>query len=371
LSVSSANYLPALIDRARVINVNIEDWSVDCVSEYGNKRFLDVQVMSPYLHYMNGEGIYVMPEVGAMCWICKPSDGAFSQAFVLGFGAPHDDESANYRCGRQTLNPGDMMLRTRDENFIILRRGGVIQIGATPLTQRMFIPINNIIHDFCENYYLDTLGGTLEWTTQRPEKSGDGNAMTKFWLKAKMKANEPQYVAELIVGSQKDKDPRVLELIVRESGADGAALKVGLQITNEGNVIWDVKKDWTITCEENWSLTTNKGDVKVASGNNITSTAKKDFSVDAKSNVKVNAGINADFVAKATATIEGKMIKLGSGASTEPAVLGQSLIKFLTTLISQISAISQTVPSAPTTATSIASLSGQLATLVSTKVFVE
>src|SRR5574337_1687504 len=120
--VPSRGYKPAVIEKGRIVNVNIKDWSVDVAGEYANKIFLDVQVASPYLHYANGEGIYVMPEVGAMCWICIPSTGHMAPAFVLGFMAPIDERKgddgqipANFRAGRQNLNPGDIMMRTRDE----------------------------------------------------------------------------------------------------------------------------------------------------------------------------------------------------------------------------------------------------------------
>lgn len=370
MAISSANYVPALVERGRVINVNIQDWTVDCVSEYANKRFLDIQMMAPYFHYMNGEGIYAMPEVGAMCWICKPSDGSFSQAFLLGFGAPHDDDNINYRCGRQSLNPGDIMLRTRDENFIVLRRGGVIQIGATPLTQRMYIPIKNIIHDFCENYQLDTLGGTLEWVAERTDQTTDGAAPTKFWLKAKMTANEPQYVAELIVGTQGKDDPRVLELIVRDSGAKDAKLMVNLQITKEGDVLWNVKKNWELVVEENYSLTTSKGDISMDSAKKFMAKSESDMSLETQTNMTQAAQVNWDATAGAVATVDAPLVKLG-GNAIEPAILGQQLVNLLAQMITQISTIQQTLPPAPTTASQISALAASLSTIVSTKVFVE
>ena len=254
LGIADRRYMPAVVEKVRIINVNIEDWSVDCVSEYANKRFFDVQVMSPYFHFVNGEGIYAMPEVGALAWLCKPSSGQFAPEFLLGYMAPFDEENVNFRAGRQTLNPGDIMMRTRDENFIILRRGGAIQIGSTPTAQRIYLPIQNVIRDFCENYQLFTFGGELLWETDRDDKTTTGDAPTKFSLKAKAQADDPQHIAELTIGSHGESDPTTLNLTIWTSGEEDREARVQLRITKQGDVTWEVEQNHVVNVSGNYEV---------------------------------------------------------------------------------------------------------------------
>ena len=69
--------------------------------------------------------------------------------------------------GRPPCNPGDIWLRTRDNNFVILHRGGTLQIGATPLAQRIYIPLNNYITDISQNYEHHNSNGSMVWGIQQ------------------------------------------------------------------------------------------------------------------------------------------------------------------------------------------------------------
>jgi len=212
---------PAVIMQARVLNVNMVNWTVDVISQFDRHYFSDIQVISPYLHYDNGEGIYVMPEVGAVCMVCIPSDT--TPPFVAGFVAPMEqrggqqlqnptdpnsainttvfgtqaidpnqttgadapagtrsrgsnttqfpDVDAAFSAGRPAVNPGDIMLRTRDDNFITLHRGGVLSLGATELAQRIYIPLGDKILDISGEYEHQNIGGSVHWGLQQGPKT--------------------------------------------------------------------------------------------------------------------------------------------------------------------------------------------------------
>jgi hypothetical protein len=204
-----------------------------------------VKFATPYQHYANGEGIYFMPEVGSLCWICFPSD--HNRPFVLAWGPATDEGDA--RSKKMALNPGDIFLGTRDENFLILRRGGVVQIGGGPLSQRLFLPIENTIKDFCENFSLQTFGGVLDWSVKRDENTTDGKRPALLSILAKEFSNDPKPVAELLIGSHGDSDKRILSLLVKASGQDGAADQISLSFEKDGTVRWKVEKDveWAVT----------------------------------------------------------------------------------------------------------------------------
>jgi len=213
---SSAGASPALMMQARVINVNMVNWTVDVISQFDRHWFSDIQVASPYLHYNNGEGIYVMPEVGAVCMVCVPSDSSppFISCFVgpmesnaadqlqnpaspddsvlttvfgtdqanpddttgsdapqgtrsRGGQVPNPNTDATFASGRPAYNPGDIVMRTRDGNFLVLHRGGVVSIGATELAQRIYIPLGNKILDVSGDYEHQNIGGTIKWGIQQ------------------------------------------------------------------------------------------------------------------------------------------------------------------------------------------------------------
>ena len=185
---------PAKIVQGRVMNVNLVKWTIDVAAQFDRKKYFNIQVSSPYLHHSNGEGIYVVPEIGCTAMVCIPSDSA--PPFVLCFVMAHqaiDDSStdapsgtsshgtptpnatdSSFAGGRPVAKLGDIWLRTRDDNFVILHRGGVLQLGATELAQRIYIPLNNQVMDVSENYSHHNAGGAITWGLQ------DGPSLSQF-----------------------------------------------------------------------------------------------------------------------------------------------------------------------------------------------
>lgn len=179
--------IPSFIHEARVFNVNMTNWTVDVATVFDQKVLLDIQVASPYLHPNSGEGFYAVPEVGSKCLICIPSDGPppFVLAFIMPMetlpdtsseeapagtaptgGSPTGSSDFTFAGGRSRGKPGDIVARTRDGNFMILHRGGVAQFGASPLAQRICIPLQNLVTDISQNYNHYNSGGAINWGVQ-------------------------------------------------------------------------------------------------------------------------------------------------------------------------------------------------------------
>jgi hypothetical protein len=322
--------------------------------------------------------MYIMPEVGALAWLCRPSSGKFGAPFLMGFQAPYDEDNASFRSGRQTLNPGDMMLRTRDENFIILRRGGVVQIGATPTAQRIYVPIRNFIQDFCENYQLFTFGGEMTWITERDDQTTEGNAPTKLTYKVKSTANEPEHVLELTMGSHGEDDPVKLQLQVYSDGTENRELKADLKITNEGDVIWDVEQDFLVNAKRDMAFITEEGNQTFECAADYLATAGGKMNLESKGDWTGASEAKAQVVGGTEAEIDAPLIKLGAGAQSEPVPRGQKLASLLSSMITQIAAFTYVPALAPAPAAvpviaapAVAALAGQIPGILSTKSFVE
>lgn len=283
----------------RIVDVNVSTYTVSVACEYVSKPQTGISFSTPYQHFVNGEGSYFMPEVGSLCWLCFPSDN--SRPFVIAW-RPMEEEK-NFRSRKKSLNPGDIYMGTRDENFLILRRGGVVQIGGGPLSQRIFIPVNNIIKDYCDNYGLHTLGGDLEWTIARPENTKDGTRPANLKIKAKEFADDPNPIAQLEIGSHEQDSQTILSLRINENGDSGAANKFNLKISKSGDVVWTMERDLTWTLEGKFTvssaddMTLTSDGAASFSGDSVTIEATglgQDVDIESKTNVNIAAGLLVD-----------------------------------------------------------------------------
>jgi len=227
-----------------------------------------------------------------------------------------------------------MMMRTRDENFIILRRGGVIQIGSTPVCQTMYVPIRNMLRHFCENYEVNCFGGQLTWFTERTDQTVDGSVLTTFSLKARERANDPLHVATLTVGSHGEEDPAIVELIVYDSGLDSQQEKARLVIDKEGNVDLSLEKDLNVTARNSARFEALEGDFEIeAVKGKVSATSMLDMALTTKANFKAAAIGMVDVKATGNMMLDGVQILVGAGA-VSPAVKFTQLQLLLTTFAS-------------------------------------
>lgn len=303
---SAAELIPAYIERGRIVNVNIRTYTCDVTTEFTFKNKFDIPWQNPYCNQMMGEGINFMPEVGSVCWICHPSEEG-RESFVLGFTMV--DEMGAYRGGRELLNPGDLHFSTRDGNFIYLRRGGVIQIGATPVCQRVYLPIRNIIQDYAENYELHTPAGDLTWQVLRKEEDADGHQACIYTLSYKEFADDPNEnpIGILKMGSHGEGNDTILSLLTRDKG--GGTTQTNLEINKAGELTWTVQK-LTIKVKGDMELTID-GLFKLAALGAIDISAVETLTIRAAS-MSLSAGGAALSLGGGVAGLTGSVVNLGA-----------------------------------------------------------
>ena len=173
---------PASLQLAKVVRVDPVHFTVDLETIYTHKSLVDVPFASPYAHRDHAGGIFVMPEEGSHCYVANTAEGTrFVVCFVLN---PHvnplttildgenalstveseqDDDAPNFRGNRDFLEPGDVYLGTSDGNRIILRKGGMVEIGSTGLSQRMYFPVENLVRDVFQRYEAISPIGSVRW----------------------------------------------------------------------------------------------------------------------------------------------------------------------------------------------------------------
>lgn len=360
-----------------IIDVNRKTWTVKVESRHSAKTVEDIQCLAPYHHYANGEGVHHLPEIGAICLLAWPSDS--TPPFVLGYlGLPSveitpDDQAArpqhtdnpagsptdvSFRSRRLDLNPGDVAITTRDENFIVARRGGIIQLGATPLSQRLYLPVLNYIKDFCENYEMQSLGGELSWRVARSESDPTGKAPVTWVLNLLEFAQDVKATVRIQHFPNQgpgDDSKAAWDVAISPQGIDlddGSVSNAtyAFRVTTTGEQTEMVAADRTIEVVGKDSLVVG-GDHEVSvSGNSTTSV---------QGNVEITG---------TESTLGGSIVKLGSRAAAMPAVLGPPLVSLLgmpmiVTPVGGGPPIGQALLSPPQL--------GLLSQILSTKVFLE
>lgn len=329
----------------RVVNVDFVKWTVDVYSSYDQRRFFAIQVGSPYLHHSNGEGFSVTPEIHAKCMVCIPGDSspphvayfimAFENVDLSSEEAPQGTSGhgvtgmkpsgASFAGGRGRGKPGDMTLRGRDGNFVTLHRGGVLEIGAAELCQRVFIPLSHTMVDFSENYYHHTQGGTEFWGIL-PGKD-EGNSATEYFQTFRVWAENK--FADVRIKKGKVGDPALGQLqgdatlkdvayevtiapqgIDPDSGAFHDVKKTVYRFAADmsGNVVFGAKNEVTIYGTKL---------IRIQTPGDIRATADGVVDIKGKNGAYIDGG--------AIAHIKGGVVRLGPGS--KPVATQGSLVQ--------------------------------------------
>lgn len=344
-----------ILEMGKILNVDTDNFLVDVYCEMSGRVHQDVQVMSPYFHYNNGEGFSVMPEVGAICVVVTLSDS--NPPIVLGFAAaleetfteeqadPDDTQEAqdastgeqtdapdeegspafSFRNGRPLHRMGDINIGTRDGNFLKLRRGGVAQIGSTPMAQTIFMPIKNLIRTFAQNYELDLVGGSSRWEVTQEE---DGTSKCVHTVAYREFAEHAMASAYLEIGDLDENFYRfrmLMEGINASTGEMSQSPVFELTLSKEGDIVLACKSN-TVTIEEDQTIEV-KGTEKETYGK-LDREVKGDQKVSFKTETREGQTSKEKLKSK---IIEADSVILGSVGGAQPMLKGTTVLTFLLT----------------------------------------
>jgi len=199
-SPSQFGLTPAYVQYGTITDVHPERWTVTIRCSVGEREFFDCPIPSGYLHAAEGEGMHVMPEIGAQVLVCVPSEKD-ARPVILTY-VPFTDAAGTMRARRPNLNPGDLVMLSRDGNGLAIRRGGVVEIQSTSIAKTLYLPITNEIRSICENWTVFSFGGSVEWKTFRAEEDAEGRKKTRYTMKMKEFADDVAHIAEISAGSK-------------------------------------------------------------------------------------------------------------------------------------------------------------------------
>lgn len=230
------------IERCTIRDVNYDRFTVDLITMFTNSRVEDCEIMCPYCHPDGQDGMYVMPEPGCEGIVLQPSDK--SNPVLIGFQMPVS-QGPSFKGERPAMNGGDIVLATRDKNQIILRRGGVIEIGANPISRRFYIPVGNLIRDHFGQYEAKGLVGEASWrhALRDPEEgqSGDTQTAVVYTWKSREYVEDEKSSIEIRAGHVDDND-NYLEVVVIPQGGEE---KFTWRVTKAGDIRLVTKGGYT------------------------------------------------------------------------------------------------------------------------------
>ena len=192
----------AVIQKGVVSAVDPDNYMMDVYAFVGKREFRRLPIPSLYAHPFAGEGIHVMPEVGAEVWVAIPSEGDV-RPFVLLYQPP-TDEFGSMRGARPLLSPGDMVVVGRDGNAVRIRRGGVVEIESSPTCRTIYLPREGRIVTIAEGMTINTLAGSMEWYVGEPDELPNDGRLANFRAKLKADVSHRWSIVDVNVGSDID-----------------------------------------------------------------------------------------------------------------------------------------------------------------------
>lgn len=163
---------PCIVEQGIIESVDPSKHTAVVQTVFSNKSLVDVKFAMPFVSHWSRAGLRFLPEPGTICYVFTPADD--SGHFIMGFSelgtsnevherAGGTNSAVDYRGEYPALDPGDCHIGSLDNNYIILKRGGILQIGATQLAQRMYIPIENLVRDYYQRYHGFSPMGEMVW----------------------------------------------------------------------------------------------------------------------------------------------------------------------------------------------------------------
>lgn len=351
-SIAQSGSNAVSIEEGRIVNVDMANFTADVKTKTHQRQLIDVQWSSPYMHFSKGEGINFMPEVGAMCKVCVPSDAPpFILCFVTTFERerPADGQDAEttlhpdntggqdspaevtFRSGRPKMEQGDIHLSTRDGNALWLHRGGVVELGANGITKRFYIPLLNTIRDVCENYDMISLAGEMSWTVSRDDRNASGDAEAAFTLASRNFAQDEFATVFLRTGHVGD--TKRFQLLIapnrinpRTGEVDGEVV-YSMEIDEDGNLDVKVKKKATVDIQDELALTVG-GDANLTFSSNLNETVSGDRDTQISGNHSMQATSSSERLS-ATKTLDAQRIKLGGSAMYPVLIMSPATVSFV------------------------------------------
>jgi len=113
--------------------------------------------------------------------------------YTIGFISPYDGAPGKFTVLKEQRNPGDVAITSRFGNSVKVLAGGLTDVRASALTGTAYLPDEELIHNTCKNYVVDTMAGSLNWRVDPNNKTGSA----VFAVNASLEEGSPQAILSL------------------------------------------------------------------------------------------------------------------------------------------------------------------------------
>lgn len=169
-----------------VIGVDFVNYTVDLVAENAARDAIpDVPYASPYIS-RDGFGFSFNPGIGDQCYLLESRDGTRCILAFVTLPATQDGKSS-YAGKRRPGNTGDFSINTPEGNFLRVLRGGLVELGASHMCKRAYVPILNLVRDTFVSYNAISPLGEIIWEhTSTDENPASGSVVAAYRLKRRI-----------------------------------------------------------------------------------------------------------------------------------------------------------------------------------------
>ena len=219
---------PVKVNRAKILSVDKVKWIATVQPEGSGLPIEGVPIEPMAVGGKDGGGSYFMPKAGGLVWLMNTSKD--TTPIIMGAAtAPKqtddgdDNEDPNdRRMNRPVLNEGDIALAVSDQGHLIMRRGGMLEMGGGPDCKTIYIPLTNIIRQFSEGWEHHTGGGLLSFLARDQDQvyRGDDEGVTACSSQAATAGSTPP----------ETNTPVEFQLKVKEFAEDGDEYAVDLRL---------------------------------------------------------------------------------------------------------------------------------------------
>ena len=129
-----------------------------------------------------------------------------------------EDDPSDRRWNRPVINPGDMLIGNQAQGRIILRKGGVLEIGASETCKRIYTPLTNLIQEYSRNWVHSCGGGRMSMITRDTDGAFGSLVPTEFQLSFREFEGDEGPMIDLRMGRIKAEEDQRIAVDTAEVG---------------------------------------------------------------------------------------------------------------------------------------------------------
>lgn len=316
---------PVYLESAQVTAVHRDRFQVDVITLKTKRRIPNIPYSVPNLDFRTGTGINFSPSTGSLCWVMinssDPGTPTMEKAsHVMAWQPPQF--SGSHAANRKVLDQGDICLNTPGGGEILVRSGGLVEIRGGFLARTLYMPLTNTIKSLCQNFELDTLGGSFHWNTYS-EDTGDVGS-SEFLIGIKELTEDKSAMVKIAAGHSNGG----IEISVFDSGGEDQTVSCSWSLSKTGAVSLTAKS--SISVKSDTSISVQSPEI-VVSGSNTLGISSGDTKIELTPTGINISGPTATIRVSSLTILDSTGVPLLSLAPGQIPILKANLLPFILT----------------------------------------